>query len=144
MLLFKLEFLLFCGFRRIGRFRYLHYGEFCSEKTLEWRTCIKIVHNKAPSQQQICLSEAACCSRPLNWHVCVFPILCWIHRIRRIRQETFKHDWRLLKAFLCLPLAVCKCNGYYFWLVISGLWVQMMAQEFLFWKEKSSLILNSN
>ena len=36
---------------------------------------------------------------------CVFPSLYWISivsRIRRIQLELVKHDWRLLKVFLCL------------------------------------------
>ena len=39
----------------------------------------------------------------------VFPILyliSWISRIRWIQLESVKHDWRLLKAFLCLSLTV--------------------------------------
>ena len=38
-----------------------------------------------------------------------FPILYWISLISRlgwIQLESVKHDWRLLKTFLCLPLAV--------------------------------------
>ena len=39
----------------------------------------------------------------------VFPILYWISLISKIRWvqlESVKYDWRSLKAFLCLPLAV--------------------------------------
>ena len=37
----------------------------------------------------------------------VFPILCCIRLISRIswiELESAKHDWKLLKVFLCLPL----------------------------------------
>ena len=39
----------------------------------------------------------------------VFPVLYWISlisRIKWIKLESVKHDWRLLKAFLRLPLTV--------------------------------------
>ena len=39
----------------------------------------------------------------------IFPILYWIGLIGRIswiQPESVKRDWRLLKAFLCLPLTV--------------------------------------
>ena len=34
----------------------------------------------------------------------VFPILYWINLIRIIQLESVKHDRKLLKAFMCLPL----------------------------------------
>ena len=43
----------------------------------------------------------------------VFPILYkirWISWIRWIQLESVKHNWRLLKAFLCLSLTVGSCG----------------------------------
>ena len=76
-------------------------------------------------------------SHIINSDIRVFPILYWISlisRIRWIQQESVEHDWRLLKAFLCLPLTVGKIN-YDSWLRISRLWVEI--EEFLFLERKT-------
>ena len=52
-----------------------------------------------------------CITKNFKCSIHVFPILCWIcliSRIRWIQLESVKHDWRLLKTFLCLPFTVCS------------------------------------
>ena len=55
----------------------------------------------------------------------VFPILNWISvisKIRWIQLESVKHDWRLVKAFLCDSHSqlILWCNGYDSWLRINA------------------------
>ena len=47
--------------------------------------------------------------------------ICLIRRISWINLEPVNHDWRLQKAFLCLPLTLGSFwySGYNGWLIIS-------------------------
>ena len=69
---------------------------------------------------------------------CVFSILYyinWTSRIRWIQLESVKHDWRLLKAFLCLILKVGSVGV----MVMTPDWesVGWEYKNFKFFEEKS-------
>ena len=98
----------------------------------DWVTLAMTLENQSQTH-----SQASMLIVPFLYYI------SWISRIRWIQPQSVKHDWRLLKAYLCLTVGSLV---WWLWLLTGNQQLVISNTGFLpFWRTPSliSLILNT-